>query len=175
MKLSRRDFGFTLVELMMVVVVIALVASLSTGAAMHSIKQSRKKRIEVTRYALQSALTNYRAKENRWPWTSLPAANAGDDVNLRYFSGKDNAKVFGDLIQKTVDEGVPYLDLAALQTDKIAKRAKTRSIRDYVAENGASGSIPVGYVDPNNSSKFCYFRVVYNITTDSVRVDESGD
>ncbi len=174
MKQTRRDFGFTLVELMMVIVVIALVASLATGAAMHSIKQGRKKRIEVTRYALQSALTNYRARENRWPWTSLPTVDVNDDANLRYFKGKDNAKVFGDLIQKTAQEGVPYLDLASLQTDRIAKKAKSRSIRDYVAENGASGTIPIGYVDPDNSSKFHYFRVVYNITTDSVSVEEEN-
>jgi len=172
MKVTRRKFGFTLIELMMVIVVISLVATLATGAAMRSVRQSRKKKVEVTRYALQSALTNYRARENRWPWASLPEAETDSNPHLRYFTGRNNAEVFRDLIQKTVQEGTPYLDLSALQTDKIASKLKSRTIRDYVSENGVSGSIPIGYLDPDNQSKFRYYRVIYNITTDSVSVEE---
>lgn len=172
MKIRRREFGFTLVELLMVIVVIALVATLATGAAMRSIKQGRQKRIDITRAALVNALTNYRARENRWPWSSLPAAEASNDPHLRYFKGKDNADVFGELINKTVNEGVPYLDLSSLMTDKIASKTKSRIVRDIVAERGSGGDIPLGYVDPNNQSKFHYFKVVYNITTDSVDVEQ---
>lgn len=172
MKLNRREFGFTLVELLMVIVVIAVIATLATGAAMRSVKQSRKKRVEITRSVLQSALANYRARENHWPWTALPEKMSGGDPNLRYFKGRDNADVFGELIRKTVDDGVPYLDLSGLQTDKIAAKAKSRSLRDYIAEHGASGDLALGYVDPDNPSKFRYFKVEYNITTDSVSVLE---
>jgi hypothetical protein len=42
----------------------------------------------------------------------------------------------------------------------------------FVAERGSGGDIPLGYVDPNNQSKFHYFKVVYNITTDSVDVEQ---
>lgn len=172
MKLNRREFGFTLVELLMVIVVIAVVATLATGAAMRSVKQSRKKRVEITRSVLQSALTNYRTRENRWPWNSLPEKAPNADPNLRYFTGKDNAEVFGELIRKTADEGVPYLDFSGLQTDKVSAKAKSRSLRDYIVEHGAAGDIPLGYVDPDNPSKFRYFRIEYNITTDSVNVLE---
>ena len=103
--------GFTMVELMVVVAVIAVVASLVTGAAMKSIKQSREKRVDATIQGLQMALMNYRARENKWPNVFLSQTVSSD--GSIWFHGVDNQKVFKELINGGSDGATRYLDGAS--------------------------------------------------------------
>ncbi|MBV5332608.1 prepilin-type N-terminal cleavage/methylation domain-containing protein, partial [bacterium] len=52
--MSRR--GFTIIELLVVISIMAVLATLVTGAALKAIKQGRNKRIDATCKALEIAL-----------------------------------------------------------------------------------------------------------------------
>jgi len=153
--------GFTLVELMLVLVVMALIATLATGAAMKSIKQAKEQRINATCVALKMALTNYRTEEQRWPVALEP----GQDQTIVSFRD-NNAKVFGPMLE---DNKKVYLDTSALLTQ--VPGFGTISLREALERKVAPDLCKIGYPDPNKSGIFICYKVTFNLATDTVNVD----
>jgi len=156
--------GFTMVELMVVVAVIAVVASLVTGAAMKSIKQSREKRVDATIQGLQMALMNYRARENKWPNVFLSQTVSSD--GSIWFHGVDNQKVFKELINGGSDGATRYLDGASLLVSVNGQRMTLLQ----ALQKSKSSEKSIGYPWPQNQNIFGCFCVEYNPLTDSVKI-----
>ncbi len=158
---QRRRYGFTIIELLVVISIIAIIATFAIGAAMKSVRQSREKRVTATIQILQMALMSYRAQENKWPFD---LSDLEHDNNSDYYSaaGENNAVVF----KKLLSSDTKYLDGSGLYT-AINGRMTVKKAR----ENGLT-SIPIGYPDPSNQDTFKYFTVKYYPLTDRVVVSK---
>lgn len=153
--------GFTLVELMMVMVVMAIIATLATGAALKSIKQAKEQRIRATCTALEMALTDYRAQEERWPLALEPS---GDSTTVSF--RENNARVFRPLIE---NRKKVYLDPSALLTKVPGK--PTMSLREAMDRNISPDACSIGYPDPSNGNSFKFYKVTFNLALDTVTVE----
>ena len=159
----KKRFGFTIVELLVVISIIAVIATLSTGAAIKSIQQARSKRIEATKHSLKLALSNYYAMHGEWP-CEFNNPDSGDKT-FQTFTGKKNAEVFKqvfmDVLKKRALIDTSTIFTSMPQGRMTVKQALERGMTD----------IPVGYPDPKNTDKFRYFKIRYNFLTDSINVE----
>ena len=70
--------GFTIVELLMVIGIIAMLMGIVTTAASSSIKSSRKQRADALCTIVQTALATYREQKGDWP-ISMPVSRANSE------------------------------------------------------------------------------------------------
>ena len=161
-EMTRR--GFTIVELLVVMSVMAVIATLAIGAAVKSVKQSRIRRIDTMARALEMALSSYRAQENAWPFTVGDLVPDPRDQGVLWAHGEDNVKVFKRLYPG--DGGaMVYLDASAFLTSVQGSRMTLRA-----ALTANKRDAPLGYPNPDNTSRFCYYCVCYFPLTDTVKV-----
>ena len=175
--MKNRKKGFTLVELLLVIAVIALLATVTVGGALKATKSARVRRVDAMCTSLKMALENYNAQEGRWPLgitpnttNDEPNKGIGDDPYDQYiatFTGDYNWKVFDPLIPTTESKRGLYISPSEFFVK--VNGGKTKSLRQAI-EDGATTHISLGYPDPNNTSIFRYFKIKFNTKTDSVRV-----
>ncbi len=162
---ARVNAGFTIIELLVVMSIMAVVATLVTGAAIKSVRQSRRRRIQVMVRVLENGLVAYRTQENEWPFK--PGSLDHDPKQFyrvpRYWAHtSDNYKVFEELLRKQATDRVAYFDASALLV-----RGR-RSLKDALQDG--TYNLPIGYPDPDDSNIFRYFCVEYNELSDSIKV-----
>ncbi len=164
--MMNRKSGFTLIEMMTVVVIIAIVASITMASAQYLIKNSRRQRARITCDVLENALTRYRHEYKEWP--GLPS-NLNDDVDYVTFVGKDNAKVFGPLRVSSADnpKQIQFIDESALLTASTYDK-QTSPLADK------SGNQPLAYRAPT-SGHARFFKVIINVDDDTAEVQMSDD
>jgi len=162
-RLNRAGKGFSLVELMLVMAVMAMIATLAIGAVAQASKASREKRIEAVRFTLYTALINYKAQVGTWPVGLQPKRKEDTTVS---FSNEENWQVFDPLIPRKGTKKGSYFDASAVLT-KI--NGKVMTVQEAI-EQGKT-PIPLGYADPKDQSKFCYFDVSFNLIADTVSVN----
>ncbi|MEI7901014.1 MAG: type II secretion system protein [bacterium] len=153
--------GFTILELLVVISIMAVLATLSIGAATRAIKRVRNNRIDSTCKALEMALMNYRAQENKWPVTMKPSGNDSKVV----YQDKENKEVFKPLYKTSGSSRTSYLDASAVLADYQGHITPLQK----VLSKGIT-DVPLAYPDPEKTSRICYFRVEFNLLTDSVKV-----
>ena len=169
--LKKRDRnGFTIMEMMVVIAVMAIIASLSIGAAVKAVKSSRYKRIETTKVALKTAIENFHAQENEWPFDLNDMYQSINKRSLYWAYDathsridKDNSVVFDEMLSSTV----PYLDGSALLTRVNGRRM---TIQKAFSLGLSTSDMCIGYPDPSDTLKFYLYGVRYNSDTDSVNV-----
>ena len=156
--------GFTIVELLVVMSVMAVIATLAIGAAIKSVKQSRLQRINTMARTLEMALSSYRAQNNEWPFTVGDLTPDPRDKNIMWAHGQDNIKVFRKLYQGS-GSSIVYLDASAFLTTVNGARMP---LRKALSEHKLDA--PLGYPQPDNMNRFCYYCVCYFPLTDTVKV-----
>lgn len=63
----KRNIGFTLVELMLVLFVVALLASIAAPVLTQTIRQARETTLKENLYVMRKAIDDYRADTGRYP------------------------------------------------------------------------------------------------------------
>ncbi len=163
-----RRRGFTLIELMAVMLIIALIASITMASAKFLIHTSRKRRFEVTCLTLETALARYRHEYNVWPVDSP----SGSSFTA---SGENNAAVFDKLREKNNEsanpKGIRFLDETTLYTSVRQGTTEERMILSTArAKSGnESRALPLIYREPK-SGDTRYFKVTFNFDDDTVDV-----
>ena len=76
--LRRQPHGFTLVELLVVIVIIAILASLAVPVTNIVMQRANKLRIQAVMKELQVAVGHYRTEYNRFPIDPTQAGGSGD-------------------------------------------------------------------------------------------------
>jgi len=166
-KIARRP-GFTIIELLIVISIMAVVATLATGAAMKSIKNSRKKRIDVTVQALETALVNYRALHGEWPIKFDDDEHDGKIDSVDVIKGSNNQKVFAP-IMRDIRNKKALLDTSSLLTRVNGKRMTVKQ----ALEKSGNNDIPIGYADPSNQDEFKFYTVEFDFRTETVNVKKA--
>ena len=107
-----RKKGFTLLELLVVIVVVGILATLVAAAAGYAVRTARQRRMEISCQNLRIAILRYRTEYNEWP--------GGDpgSVASKTFEGTSNKNVFGMLRRESDDnpDHIHFLDETAFFT-----------------------------------------------------------
>lgn len=185
--------GFTIVEMLMVVGIIAVLLGLVTTAASQSVQASREKRAVALCSLVQTGLATYYAQKAKWPEPlggkvrsgSLSQSN-DEGVNESTDSDKyvlTSAEV-RSMVKALVDEtksGNPLMDISGLFVSRDAGEAggKGYGLDFMSAVRGTKNSrrkmstseMYYGYPDVK-TGKFRRFKMVYSISSDQLRVSQ---
>lgn len=185
--------GFTIVELLLVIGIIAILMGIVTTAASSSVKSSRANRGKAICAIVQAALTTYREQKGTWP-IALAGKTNTDDVDTsadddRYIlSGKEVRDCMRALIQE-VKRGNPLLDVSGLWVSKSSgepvdgnppPNSYGMSFMDAVRgtkrhkEKMKTNDMYFGYPDAE-TGRFVRLRMVYSIPTDQISVMRFSD
>lgn len=190
MKPKKRN-GFTIVELLMVIGIIAVLLGLVTTAASSSVKMSRRRKAQALCTMVQAGLATYYAQKDEWPVSNLPD-NQKEEAAL---SGAQVRECVRRLVQETKD-GNPMLDISGLFVSRSPgeptkhERCRHCSHERYFAPNeygldfmsaihGTRKSqrkmklneMYFGYPHPDNG-RFMRFYMSYNTATDQISVGQ---
>ena len=162
--------GFTLLELLVVIVVIGILATLVTGGATYAVRVSREKRRTISCKTLQTAIRRYYNEYNEWPGGVEP----DEHTKSHKFCGKDNAKVFGMLRADSSanPDGIHFIDETAFLTpdgDGGAQKLSETSGDRPLVFNTRSGK----WTDATGG--YFYYRVTINFEDETVDVDTKNN
>lgn len=177
--MNRR--GFTIVELMMVIGVIAVLMTIVTTTAMSSMRGSREKMAEAMRIALQTAITTYQAQDSKGQWPSEIETFA-ENAESAVLSESDAQKVFQKIVQISTGQGgryVPLIDPAGLFVAPYGVQDGKGSGRSFSSARQGDGrrqklpvaSMAFGY-QGKMTGRFHRFNIVYHAQTDSIEVSK---
>ena len=176
-----RRRGFTIIELLAVVGILSILLTIVVTAAAGAMRDSREKRTEAMRVALQAAIASYRAADSggRWPGAIEFQASSAKSGWL----GEDAAQnVFRIVVQKSAGENgqpLPLIDPSALFVAPTgAKDGTSTGLSFNDARQGTEKRQKIGvarmlFGHPGTSSgRFHRFNIYYNAATDSVVVSK---
>jgi prepilin-type N-terminal cleavage/methylation domain-containing protein len=179
--------GFTLVELMMVIAILAVLLGIITTAAMASIRKARERRTQASKLTLQNGIAAYKAsRKHEWPgriedW----ASEANHNGKLGYLSNGDYDKVVQELLKVSAGKGAKnrVLDPVGLLVMNASNQDGSRSSVDYrsaATKKGKYGKrmsareMTVVYQDAGSGRAY-RFVIEYNTESDEVTVMTQGE
>ena len=162
-----RKNGFTLLEILVVIVVIGILATLVAGAAIFAVRSARDKRVKISCAVLQTAIYRYRAEYNEWPG-GYHDSWGGEHI----FLDDDNKDVFSMLRVDSDDnpDHIRFIDETAFFTPDDAEATK-------LSETTGTKPKPLVFVAKDGrwtwkkTGKHLYYRVIINYKSETVTVD----
>jgi len=119
--------GFTIVELLMVIGVIAVLMGLVTSAALESIRASRQRKAEALCKLVEAGFSNYYAQYDKWPGSigdKIASGSIGTRSNDEGTDGNSDTEEYvlttsemEDCLRAIIDEtkkGNPVMDISGL-------------------------------------------------------------
>lgn len=189
--------GFTIVELLLVVGIIAILMGIVTTAASTSITSSRSNRGKAICAIVQTALATYREQKGTWP-VGL-AGKSGGNTDVKDKSGDENLYILSanevrTCMRALIDEvkrGNPLLDVSGLW---VSGTSDGEPNSDGTPKSGSFGlsfmdavrgtkrspkkmqtsQMYFGYPDAT-TGRFVRLRMVYSIPTDQLTVMRFSD
>ena len=176
-----RKKGFTIIELLMVVAILATLLGIITTAVFASIRQARDRRTQAMRQTLQNGIAAYRQLKDEWPGdleklARDPQLNNGTVITL---NNSQYDKVAQELLKVSAGKSVKnrVMDPVALQVMAASGSDGTSIPVDFryaVQKNGryakrmSTSEMTIVYEGGNG--KAYRYRIDYNTETDSVTV-----
>ena len=162
--------GFTLIEILMVVVIISILGGIVMAASSYMTRLSRSKRLAVTKTVLETAIYRYRAEYGDWP---LPSGKENDDSEEIVISGEDNKEVFGAL-RMASDRNPDRIQF--IDETTILAWDKNRGQVLPLAQTDRKKDMPLVYIDGNGKYKSSggtmnYFTVKIHTVDETVKVE----
>lgn len=188
----KKKKGFTIVELLMVMGIIAVLLGIVTTVASSSIKASRRQKADALCAMVQAGLATYYAQEGRWPVdccnNPTPRANkeAPDkksDPNKIVLKGREVREAVLELVKMT-KQNRPMMDVSGLFVSRQEGRygqpchgldfmAAVRGTRES-SKKMSSSEMYFGYPEESHGF-FRHFKMVYSIPADTLSVEKMDD
>ncbi len=161
--------GFTLLEILVVIVIIGILATLVAGAAAFAMRSAREKRVEISCSVLKTAIYRYRTEYNEWP------GGYTGDGGTKTFSGDGNKAIFGMLRVGSSDnpDKIQFIDETAFFTTASGGEAQKLS------DTSASTPLPLVFLSRSGkvldkNGKYHYYKVVIDYDDETVEVSAPG-
>ena len=177
--------GFTIVELLMVIAILAVLLGIITTAATASIRQSRERRAQAMKQTLQNGIAAYRARKDEWPGKLEKWAEQENSGTVGYLSNGDYDKVIQDILKisagksasKRVLDPVGLLVMSASIGDGVTGGMDYRAVatkNHKYAKRMSSSEMTVVYQDAGSGRAY-RFVIEYNTESDEVTVMTRSD
>jgi prepilin-type N-terminal cleavage/methylation domain-containing protein len=186
--------GFTIIELIMVLAIIAILLTVVVTALASSIQQARRRRSESACAVVQAGLATFYAQKDRWPGAigeKIRSGSLGSRTNSEGYYGENNpnlivltAEEVREMIREMVREtkrGNPIMDISGLfvSRDRGDANGKGRGMDFREAIRGTKQSkkkmslseMHFGYPEAARGY-FRRFKVTYSIPTDTMKVGQ---
>jgi len=172
--------GFTIVEMLMVLGIIAVLLGLVTTAATTAIKHARDRKAQACLQIIQAGIATYRAQKGEWPGQLKSYSENGLPNNRHTYqlSTDEYDQVVATVVRESVNtsSGNPMMDVTGLV---VAPRSSNGSwgieFREAIKKRKHGGHIDIdsmafGY--QNSSGRFSRFKITYNGDSDHVTVSQ---
>lgn len=172
--------GFTIVELLAVIGILAILITIVVASAGGAIKNARSQRAESMRIALEQAIGAFHAQDPNGRWPDTIEGRTDDDEDTIVFSGTEADSIFRQVVGKGFGKSGTksiLVDATALFVADASRANDSRctGIDFPIAANRNNRAhiqfenMAFGYPD-TETGRFRRFSVVYSMKTDSVTV-----
>lgn len=172
--------GFTIVEMLMVLGIIAVLLGLVTSAATSAIKHARDHKASACQQIIQAGIASYRAQLGEWPGRLKSLSENGVPNNKRYYTLETSEydQVISEVVKESVNgNGTPLMDVNGLiVAPKSSNGSWGIEFREAVKKQKKHGGkikvsdMAFGYQD--SSGHFHRFTITYNPDADNVTVSK---
>ena len=172
--------GFTIVELLMVIAILAVLLGIVTTAAVASIRQSRERQAQAMKQTLQNGIAAYKVRKDKWPGKLETWADRETEDTLGYLSNNDYDNVMHELLRAssgkmTKSRVMDPVGLSVMNTSGPDGRLYCMDYRSVTTKNNkhAKRMEPneMTVVYPKSSDgKGLRFVIEYNVESDEVTV-----
>ncbi len=182
--------GFTIIELLMVVAILAVLLGIVTTAATASIRQARERRTQAMKQTLQNGIAAYRTRKDEWPgqlenWAKVPPSNDGTVGYLSTLPNGDYDKVVQVLIgmsagKSAVNRVMDPVGLLVMSSSTTDGKSGGRDFREVVKKNNrhtktmSPREMTIVYQEKETGHAYRYV-IEYNTESDAVTVMTQGE
>ncbi|MBR6733895.1 MAG: type II secretion system protein [Kiritimatiellae bacterium] len=181
MRKHSRSQGFTIVEMLMVLGIIAVLLGLVTSAAMTAIRHAREKRTAASLQVIQAGIATYRSQNGEWPGPLKGYAENGLSGGRRNYTLNDSEydQVLTELVKESVNSSAanPMMDVTGLiVSPKGGNGSWGVEFREAIKKQHKHGgtiklsNMAFGYL--SQGGKFSRFKITYNADSDHVTVSQ---
>lgn len=181
MRKHSRSQGFTIVEMLMVLGIIAVLLGLVTSAAMTAIRHAREKRTAASLQVIQAGIATYRSQNGEWPGPLKGYAENGLSGGRRNYTLNDSEydQVLTEIVKESVNSSAanPMMDVTGLiVSPKGGNGSWGVEFREAIKKQHKHGgtiklsNMAFGYL--SQGGKFSRFKITYNADSDHVTVSQ---
>ena len=177
--------GFTIIELMVVIAILAVLLGIITTAATASIHQARERRTQAIKQTLQNGIAAYKVRKDKWPGQLEKWAEQEHDGTIGYLSNSDYDGVVKELLRVSTgkyakNRVLDPVGLTIIPSDKADGKADCMDYRTASTKNNKHAKrmeyneMTVVYPKTDTGRAYRYV-IEYNAESDEVTVMTQGD
>ncbi|MBO7687481.1 MAG: type II secretion system protein [Kiritimatiellae bacterium] len=177
--------GFTIIELLMVISILAVLLGIVTTAATASIRQSRDRQAQAMKQTLQNGIAAYRVRKDKWPEKLEKWADQEHDGTIGYLSKGDYDKVIQEILRVSTGRNAKNrvmdpVGLAVIPASESDGKIGCMDFRSVTTKNNKHAKrmeyneMTVVYPKTDTGRAYRYV-IEYNAESDEVTVMTQGD
>jgi prepilin-type N-terminal cleavage/methylation domain-containing protein len=177
--------GFTIIELLMVVAILAVLLGIVTTAATASVRQSRDRQAQAMKQTLQNGIAAYRVRKDKWPEKLEKWADQEHDGTVGYLSRGDYDKVVQEILRVSTGRNAKNrvmdpVGLAVIPVSESDGKIDCMNFRAVTTKNNKHAKqmeyneMTVVYPKTDTGRAYRYV-IEYNAESDEVTVMTQGE